>query len=45
VAVGVIDLITTEEIRDDPTPRFAWPVPMAMGIISPANEPEGEKLL
>lgn len=45
MAVAVIDLITTEEIREDPTQRFAWPVPMAMGIIAPSNGLEGEKLL
>lgn len=28
-AVAMIDLITTTEVREDPTDLFAWPVPFA----------------
>lgn len=43
VAVAITDLITTEETHDDPTDRFAWPVPMAMGVWSASGRKEALK--
>ncbi|KAM0502455.1 hypothetical protein ACHAP8_004000 [Fusarium lateritium] len=33
-AVAVIDVVTTGEVTDDPTDTFAWPVPLAIKLMS-----------
>ncbi|KAM0563074.1 hypothetical protein ACHAPJ_001920 [Fusarium lateritium] len=38
-AVAVIDLVTTQEVTDDPTHLFAWPVPLAMRLMSGSSSP------
>ncbi len=40
VAVSVIDVITTEDVRDDPTGLFAWPVPQALRLLTGSDKRE-----
>ncbi|KAF4470589.1 YPC1-Alkaline Ceramidase [Fusarium albosuccineum] len=37
-AVAVVDLITSEEVHEDPTHLFAWPIPLAAGLTAGSKD-------
>jgi dihydroceramidase len=34
IAVAIVDMTTTDEVREDPTDLFAWPVPFVANLMS-----------